>query len=282
MRRHRHLPAGICARRRARRSRQRALCRRRGRAGQGADARVAGSLPAPTILEGYGVTEAARSSPATCPTAIATAPSGGCCPASRRAWRRFRPQRRQAALRARTERHGRLSVADNPGVVVPPRAAGTTPAISSPSTTASSPFAGGPSGSPSWAARWFAGRRRDARLQLVAGPARRPRLPDPRKGEQLLLVTDKPDANKDALLAHARKEGFSDSGCRKTFSSCRPCRYWRRARSTCRRPSKWPARRVLRCNRPTASQCANLPCAQAGVARPQRRREIERYPTDKP
>jgi acyl-[acyl-carrier-protein]-phospholipid O-acyltransferase/long-chain-fatty-acid--[acyl-carrier-protein] ligase len=35
-------------------------------------------------------------------------------------------------------------------------------------------------------------------------------FPDPRKGEQLLLVTDKPDANKDALLAHARKEGFSD------------------------------------------------------------------------
>ena len=35
-------------------------------------------------------------------------------------------------------------------------------------------------------------------------------FPDPRKGEQLLLVTDKPDANKDALLAHARKEGFPD------------------------------------------------------------------------
>ena len=35
-------------------------------------------------------------------------------------------------------------------------------------------------------------------------------FPDPRKGEQLLLVTDKPDANKDALLAHARQEGFPD------------------------------------------------------------------------
>ena len=35
-------------------------------------------------------------------------------------------------------------------------------------------------------------------------------FPDPRKGEQLLLVTDKPDATKDALLAHARREGFPD------------------------------------------------------------------------
>ena len=35
-------------------------------------------------------------------------------------------------------------------------------------------------------------------------------FPDPRKGEQLLLVTDKPDASKDALLAHARSEGFPD------------------------------------------------------------------------
>jgi acyl-[acyl-carrier-protein]-phospholipid O-acyltransferase/long-chain-fatty-acid--[acyl-carrier-protein] ligase len=35
-------------------------------------------------------------------------------------------------------------------------------------------------------------------------------FPDPRKGEQLLLVTDKPDASKDALLAHARREGFPD------------------------------------------------------------------------
>lgn len=35
-------------------------------------------------------------------------------------------------------------------------------------------------------------------------------LPDPRKGEQLLLVTEKPDASKDELLAHARKEGFPE------------------------------------------------------------------------
>ena len=35
-------------------------------------------------------------------------------------------------------------------------------------------------------------------------------LPDARKGEQLVLVTDKPQASKDALLAHARKEGFPE------------------------------------------------------------------------
>jgi acyl-[acyl-carrier-protein]-phospholipid O-acyltransferase/long-chain-fatty-acid--[acyl-carrier-protein] ligase len=35
-------------------------------------------------------------------------------------------------------------------------------------------------------------------------------LPDARKGELLLLVTDKPEASKEALLAHARKEGIPD------------------------------------------------------------------------
>ena len=35
-------------------------------------------------------------------------------------------------------------------------------------------------------------------------------LPDARKGEQLVLVTDKPEASKDSLLAHARKEGFPE------------------------------------------------------------------------
>jgi acyl-[acyl-carrier-protein]-phospholipid O-acyltransferase / long-chain-fatty-acid--[acyl-carrier-protein] ligase len=35
-------------------------------------------------------------------------------------------------------------------------------------------------------------------------------LPDPRKGEQLVLVTDKPDADRDVLLVHAREEGFPE------------------------------------------------------------------------
>ncbi len=35
-------------------------------------------------------------------------------------------------------------------------------------------------------------------------------FPDPRKGEQLLLVTDKAAANKDELLAYARREGFPE------------------------------------------------------------------------
>lgn len=35
-------------------------------------------------------------------------------------------------------------------------------------------------------------------------------LPDPRKGEQIVLVTDKPDAERDALAAHVRKEGYPE------------------------------------------------------------------------
>jgi len=35
-------------------------------------------------------------------------------------------------------------------------------------------------------------------------------LPDPRKGEQIVLVTDKPDATKEAFQLHARKEGFPE------------------------------------------------------------------------
>jgi len=41
-------------------------------------------------------------------------------------------------------------------------------------------------------------------------------LPDPRKGEQLVLVTNAPGAGKDALLAHARKEGFPELWVPKT------------------------------------------------------------------
>jgi len=35
-------------------------------------------------------------------------------------------------------------------------------------------------------------------------------LPDPRKGEQLMLITDNKTATKEALLAHARQEGFPE------------------------------------------------------------------------
>lgn len=35
-------------------------------------------------------------------------------------------------------------------------------------------------------------------------------LPDPKKGEQIILVTDRPDADRQALLAHARAEGVSE------------------------------------------------------------------------
>jgi len=35
-------------------------------------------------------------------------------------------------------------------------------------------------------------------------------LPDPRKGEQIVLVTDKPDAERAPLLAHAQAQGYSE------------------------------------------------------------------------
>lgn len=35
-------------------------------------------------------------------------------------------------------------------------------------------------------------------------------IPDPRKGEQLVLVTDKPDADKSALLERAKSDGFAE------------------------------------------------------------------------
>ncbi|WP_114945040.1 AMP-binding protein [Microvirga calopogonii] len=35
-------------------------------------------------------------------------------------------------------------------------------------------------------------------------------VPDPRKGEQIILITDKPDADRDALLAHAKAQGFPE------------------------------------------------------------------------
>jgi acyl-[acyl-carrier-protein]-phospholipid O-acyltransferase/long-chain-fatty-acid--[acyl-carrier-protein] ligase len=35
-------------------------------------------------------------------------------------------------------------------------------------------------------------------------------LPDPRKGEQLVLITDRPDADKGELLRHAQAAGFPE------------------------------------------------------------------------
>ena len=35
-------------------------------------------------------------------------------------------------------------------------------------------------------------------------------LPDPKKGEQIILVTDQPDAERSALMAHAKAQGFPE------------------------------------------------------------------------
>ncbi len=39
-------------------------------------------------------------------------------------------------------------------------------------------------------------------------------LPDPRKGEQIVLVTERGDADRAALLAHAKAQGFPTLGAR--------------------------------------------------------------------
>jgi acyl-[acyl-carrier-protein]-phospholipid O-acyltransferase / long-chain-fatty-acid--[acyl-carrier-protein] ligase len=35
-------------------------------------------------------------------------------------------------------------------------------------------------------------------------------LPDPKKGEQIILVTEQPDADRAALAAHAKAQGFPE------------------------------------------------------------------------
>ena len=35
-------------------------------------------------------------------------------------------------------------------------------------------------------------------------------IPDSRKGEQIVLITEKPDADRDELLAHAKAQGFPE------------------------------------------------------------------------
>src|SRR5690606_764219 len=35
-------------------------------------------------------------------------------------------------------------------------------------------------------------------------------IPDPRKGEPIVLITDKPDADRGRLLAHGKKQGFPE------------------------------------------------------------------------
>jgi acyl-[acyl-carrier-protein]-phospholipid O-acyltransferase/long-chain-fatty-acid--[acyl-carrier-protein] ligase len=42
-------------------------------------------------------------------------------------------------------------------------------------------------------------------------------LPDPKKGEQLVLVTENPTAGRDALVAFARREGVADISVPRTI-----------------------------------------------------------------
>ena len=91
-------------------------------------------------------------------------------------------------------------------------------------------------------------------------------FPDPRKGEQLLLVTDKAAASKDDLLAYARSEGFPDLWVPKAILVVAAVPVLASGKLTCRRPSRWRARPARPCKFSAASQCAKSPRAQVGVA----------------
>ena len=80
-------------------------------------------------------------------------------------------------------------------------------------------------------------------------------LPDPRKGEQLVLVTDKPDAEQGGACSRTpARRAFPSCGCRRPCSSCRPCRCSPPARSTCRRPHE-----MARQARPAACDIVGRP-----------------------
>jgi acyl-[acyl-carrier-protein]-phospholipid O-acyltransferase/long-chain-fatty-acid--[acyl-carrier-protein] ligase len=73
-------------------------------------------------------------------------------------------------------------------------------------------------------------------------------LPDPRKGEQLVLVTEKPDADKAQLQDAAKRQGFPSSGCRAPSWSPPRFRCSATARSTMARHARSPPRDARCCD----------------------------------
>ena len=103
--------------------------------------------------------------------------------------------------------------AERPACWSRPTAAGTTPATSSRSTPrASSPSRGARSASPRSRARWcrsatvedLVARVWPAAIHAVVA------VPDPKRGEQLVLVTEQKDASRGALAAAAREAGLPE------------------------------------------------------------------------
>ena len=213
--RHRHLPQRLCARRARLRLPLAALHPGRRRAGEGIDAaRLSGKVrPAhPRRLRrhrdraGAGAQHAdvqqVRHGRAAAARHAGAAGEG-------RGRRRGRP-----AVREGAERDGSAICAPKiPACSSRRRRAGTTPATSSPSTSrASSPSRAAPSASPrsrgemiSFAAvEALAGELWPDALSAVAS------VPDARKGERLILVTQKKDATRSEFQAFARSRGATE------------------------------------------------------------------------
>ena len=57
-------------------------------------------------------------------------------------------------------------------------------------------------------------------------------LPDPRKGQRIVLAIANPAATLDAMRAHARRQGWPKSRCRRSCASCPKSRSWPPARPT--------------------------------------------------
>ena len=98
-------------------------------------------------------------------------------------------------------------------------------------------------------------------------------FPDPRKGEQLLLVTDKAGRQQGRPARARPQEGFPDLWVPKEILVVPAVPVLASGKIDLQATVEMARQaRPALVNRPAASQCAKLPRAQAGVARPQRRR----------
>jgi acyl-[acyl-carrier-protein]-phospholipid O-acyltransferase/long-chain-fatty-acid--[acyl-carrier-protein] ligase len=209
--RDRHVLAGLRARCRSRRSEKRALCRRRGRAGE-AETRRCGSPYGTTILEGYGCTECSPVLACNTPVATREGSVGRLLPGIEA---RLDPvegitEGGKLCVRGPNVMAGYLS-AEQPGKIVPPEGGwhdtGDIVTIDDGFVVIkgrAKRFAklGGEMISLAAVESMISGLWPEQNHVVVA-------LPDARKGEQLVLVTEKPNAEKRRLAGGGEGAGLS-------------------------------------------------------------------------
>ena len=166
------------------------------------------------LLEGYGVTETAPVLACNLPNNNRDGTVGRCCPASRRAWKRFLASTTESGCScAGPNVMAGYLLADNPGVVVAPQGGwhDTGDIVTMDDGYVAirgraKRFAklGGEMVSLAAVETLACGLWSDAQHVVLS-------FPDPRKGEQLLLVTDKPDASKDASAGARPPRGLPRS-----------------------------------------------------------------------